>query len=440
MSYLINKTNGDALVVLADGTIDTTTSLSLVGRNYVGYGEAQNENFISLLENFANDGAPTRPLTGQTWYDTDTGILKVYDGTSWQPIGTATLSTTEPTAPSNGTLWLKTPNNQLYVWKDTDWIFVGPEGVLGYGETKAKAVLLTDTSGSNHSVLLLYANGDVIGICSSDAFTIGSTTPVTGFTTLVSGITLSSARVVGGNLTGVADRATKLETARLINEKPFDGTSNITIQASTWESLEPGEYIKGTAFDGNQPRTWDINANSANVIGSIVARNDQGGFAAGMITANLTGNVTGNVTATTGTSTFNIVEAVEFRGATLTGNAFSASKLAIARTINGISFDGSTNIIVPANAQTLTGTYINSTVLDSSLRSVGTLVELAIADNKIIIGNSTLNTSPQSGTIATQEYVQTSGRNSQGTKTVQPISAGAPSNAIGVDGDIIYQY
>jgi hypothetical protein len=440
MSYLINKTNGDSLVVLADGTIDTSTSLSLVGRNYVGYGEVQNENFVFLLENFANDGAPTRPLTGQTWYDTDTGILKVYDGSSWQPIGTATLSITEPVDPANGSLWLKTPDNQLYVWQNTEWVFIGPEGITGYGLTKAKSTTLDDASGGKHPVILLYVDGTVIGICSKDPFTIGTTTPVIGFTSVVSGITLSSSHVVSGNLNGLADRATKLQTARMINEKPFDGTADILIQASTWEPLEPGEYIKGTAFDGNQPRTWDINATSANVIGSIVARNDQGGFAAGMITANLTGNVTGNVTTITGTSTFNIVEAVEFRGATLTGNAFSASKLAIARTINGIPFDGLTNITVPANAQTLTGTYINSTVLDSSLRSVGTLVELAISDNKITIGNSTLNTSPQSGTIATQEYVQTSGRNSQGTKTVQPISAGVPSNAIGVDGDIIYQY
>lgn len=440
MSYLINKSNGDALVVLADGTIDTSTSLSLVGRNYVGYGEVQNENFVFLLENFANDGAPTRPVAGQTWYDTLTSILKVYDGTSWQPIGTASLSAAEPTDPANGSLWLKIPDNQLYVWQDTTWVFIGPEGVSGYPTTKAMAALLDDSTGGKHPVIMLYANGTVVGICSAESFTIGATTPVTGFTVLESGITLSTTHTVNGNLKGLADRATKLETARLINEKPFDGTSDITIQASTWESLIPGDYIKGSVFDGNQERTWNINANSANVIGSIVARNDQGGFSAGMITANLTGNVVGNVTATTGTSTFNFVEAAEFRGATLTGNAYSATKLQLARTINGVPFDGLANITVSANAQTLTGTYINSTVLDSSLRSVGTLVELSVADNKIIVGNSTLVTAPQSGTIATQEYVQTTGRNSQGSKTVQPISAGVPSNAVGVDGDIIYQY
>ena len=53
MAYKLNKTDGTLLVDLIDGTIDTnSTSLTLVGRNYSGYGEAFNENFISLLESF----------------------------------------------------------------------------------------------------------------------------------------------------------------------------------------------------------------------------------------------------------------------------------------------------------------------------------------------------------------------------------------------------
>jgi len=70
MAYVINKFNGEQLVVLSDGTLDTTTSLGLVGRNYVGYGETQNENFVFLLENFANDSPPSRPLVGQIWFST----------------------------------------------------------------------------------------------------------------------------------------------------------------------------------------------------------------------------------------------------------------------------------------------------------------------------------------------------------------------------------
>ena len=63
MSYRINKTNGDLLVDLVDGVIDTSSSdITLVGKNYKGFGEAFNENFVALLENFASSSAPSLEL------------------------------------------------------------------------------------------------------------------------------------------------------------------------------------------------------------------------------------------------------------------------------------------------------------------------------------------------------------------------------------------
>ena len=59
MPYIINNYNGSELVVLQDGTLDTSTSIGLLGRNYVGYGEVQNENFLFLLENFAGTNPPS---------------------------------------------------------------------------------------------------------------------------------------------------------------------------------------------------------------------------------------------------------------------------------------------------------------------------------------------------------------------------------------------
>ena len=89
-----------------------------------------------------------------------------------------------------------------------------------------------------------------------------------------------------------------------------------------------------------------------------------------------------------GTSYFNRVEANEFVGATLSGNSFSATKLQTARTINGVSFDGTENITVPANANTLTGTTLASNVIDSNLTRVGTLDNLDVAGaTGIILGS-----------------------------------------------------
>ena len=58
MAYTVNKTDGTILATVADGTINTTTDLTLIGKNYAGYGEFFNENLIKLLENFSNSSAP----------------------------------------------------------------------------------------------------------------------------------------------------------------------------------------------------------------------------------------------------------------------------------------------------------------------------------------------------------------------------------------------
>ena len=156
MAYSINKFNGVELVVLEDGTVDTSTSVGLVGRNYVGYGEIQNENFIFLTENFANNTAPTRPLTGQVWYNTSNGLLNVYNGTGWMTVGSATVSTSAPTTPALGNLWLTPNGNILYTWNGTAWVKIGPEGLEGYGVTRARSQTLNATNGGVYPVIVLY--------------------------------------------------------------------------------------------------------------------------------------------------------------------------------------------------------------------------------------------------------------------------------------------
>ena len=85
MSYIINNSRGQVIAVVADGTVNTSaTDLTLVGRGLTDYGTYENENYIYLLENFANSSAPLQPILGQLWYNSATDILSVYDGTnSW---------------------------------------------------------------------------------------------------------------------------------------------------------------------------------------------------------------------------------------------------------------------------------------------------------------------------------------------------------------------
>jgi hypothetical protein len=387
MAYTINKFNGTELIVLEDGTIDTSTSLNLVGRNYVGYGEAQNENFVFLLENFSNAAPPSRPLKGQTWFNSQNNLLHVYDGSKWAIVGAAVLSILPPDSPSVGVLWLRTTDNTLHIWTLTGWTFIGPEAAAGYGITRARTTTLLDTDGTTNPVILLTIDNSVIGICSARAFTIAASNSVGGFTDVESGVTLSNLRKFRGSLVGNSTSATFLENPRTINGVSFNGGSNITIKSATTNKLIKGDYITGSDFDGSSEITWAVDASSSNIIGKVVVRNSSGGFAAGTITADLVGSVTGNVTAASGTSRFNIVEATEFRGPTLSGNAFTATQLLNSRTINGVAFNGSANITVPASAQTLTGTYINPTVLESNLSTVGLLTNLNVADAGVNVGS-----------------------------------------------------
>ena len=98
MSYKLNKTDGSLLVDLVDGQLDTTTSdISLIGKNYTGFGEALNENLIKMLENFSKASAPSNPLIGQLWYDTTTQRVKVYDGVGFRTSGAPAVDSQQPT-------------------------------------------------------------------------------------------------------------------------------------------------------------------------------------------------------------------------------------------------------------------------------------------------------------------------------------------------------
>src|SRR6056300_1401528 len=172
MSYQINKTNGELLTELVDGSIDiSSTDLTLVGRNYKGYGEAFNENFVSLLENFASTSAPSNPLKGQLWFDTSDDRLKIYDGTSFRTAGGPIVSPNQPTNQVTVDLWIDNSNKKLYMWDGQIWTLVGPTYTATQGRTGYEAVTIVDTSNTTRVVLALYIGGILAGILSRQEFT-----------------------------------------------------------------------------------------------------------------------------------------------------------------------------------------------------------------------------------------------------------------------------
>ena len=180
MAYTINKTDGTILATVADGQIDElSTDLTLVGKNYSGFGESINENFVKLLENFSSSSQPLSPIRGQIWFDVSELKLKVYSGTGFVPVSSATISSQQPLNLGVGDLWFNDVAKQLYFFDGTNTILLGPDYSVLQGISGLKVVNILDSLNQNRVVVYLYANGILLGIFSKDAFT--PKLPIDGF-------------------------------------------------------------------------------------------------------------------------------------------------------------------------------------------------------------------------------------------------------------------
>jgi hypothetical protein len=88
MSYTIKKSDGTTLATVPENDIVLdAASVALIGRGATNYGAAHSEAFVHILENFANSTAPAHPLTGQLWFDTTLGAMKVFKNNAWEILG-----------------------------------------------------------------------------------------------------------------------------------------------------------------------------------------------------------------------------------------------------------------------------------------------------------------------------------------------------------------
>ena len=238
MPYTINRTDGTTLVTLADGVVDTTTDLQLVGRNVAGYGEIQNENFVRLLENFGSTTAPSKAQVGQLWFDKTVNSLRpaVFDGTQWRQLGIVQVSATEPSNRKEGDLWWDSAKNQLYAWSaDGDnHVLVGPEDLISYSVTKWVSMVLTDTSAVDHPVTVGYINNVAYAVIADTEFTIDQTaTPLPNFTKCYRGTVLKGTNANGVS-TDTKNHGTATDADRLVGKA-----------GDTYANREENEIITG---------------------------------------------------------------------------------------------------------------------------------------------------------------------------------------------------
>jgi hypothetical protein len=192
MSYTLNHYNGQLITTVADGTIDASLDITLIGKNYAGYGQSQNENFVYLLENFANSVQPPRPVSGQIWYDSGARKLKFYDGSKFRSTSGLEIGSTAPSGLTVGDFWFNTHSNQLFAYTGTEYALIGPQVVAGSGTTQIQTGSLVDSAGATHPIIKAVNNGRVVFTTSyDDEYVIDSTiNPLVGFTEIQPGITL----------------------------------------------------------------------------------------------------------------------------------------------------------------------------------------------------------------------------------------------------------
>lgn len=291
MAYTVNRTSGAVLTTVADGTIDNTTDLTLIGKNYSGYGELLNENFVKLLENFSNTSQPSSPISGQLWWDSSNNLLKVYTGTAFKVISGSTASASQPSSATAGDLWFDTANSQLYVYSGSSWVLIGPSFTAGTGTSGAIVETVADTPfSSNHIVVKFYVNETVVAILSKDA-TFTPATSISGFATIAPGFQLSSA-VTGATFNGNATNAQlldSLDSTQFLRSDTNDTTTGILTVANDGGLVIGGDNDLTLTVSGNN--TLISNATSD---GDIVVRVNKsvGGVTTAMIIDGATGYAT----------------------------------------------------------------------------------------------------------------------------------------------------
>jgi len=172
MAYQINKTDGTIVATVADGQIDDrSTDITLIGKNYSGFGEIFNENLVKILENFAESTQPDHPLRGQIWFDSSQSKLKVYNGISFVPVSSATISSAQPSTLAIGDLWYDDVGKQIFFFDGTSAILLAPTYSSSQSLSGLRVDTILDTLNQTRVITSLYNNGILLGIFSKDSFT-----------------------------------------------------------------------------------------------------------------------------------------------------------------------------------------------------------------------------------------------------------------------------
>ena len=332
--YVINKTDGNIAATVNDGVIDTSqTDITLVGKNYLAYGEVINENFIKLLENFANATPPTKPLTGELWYDTVKKKLFVYNDLDgiYKTLNVVTVQVAAPTTNVTGDIWYDTTNAQLKFWNGAAWQVITPIYTAAQGISGPVIETITSNVATSHVVTKFYDGGTIVAVLAKESFTPSSPIPNFGLS-LSEGINLANSAIVNGTVSNSQKLANLLPSVFMRTDQNTSTTGSITVSsndgiilgsaadldikiagsgpivASKVNGKDIDFYVKNSvgsninvlnmASDGNVTFIRDVNANNFIASDSVTI--------AGNLDVALDANITGTLTVGVSVVTPNI--------------------------------------------------------------------------------------------------------------------------------------
>ena len=384
MAYTVNKTDGTILSTVADGTIDTTTDLTLIGKNYAGYGEFFNENLVKLLENFSNTSAPASPVAGQMWWDKTNNLLKVYTGTTFKTVSSSTASASTPSTGVTGDLWWDTTNGQLKVYNGSTWTTIGPSFTSGTGTSGAIVETVTDTGATDHVVVKLYTNNVLVATVSKDT-TFTPQSAISGFATVKPGIQLSTA-ITGNKFQGTAtdsDALGGVAAAGYLRSDASDSTSGVLSVLNDTGLVVGVDSDLTIGVSGS-----DVSISNATSDGDILVKVNDGGVVSTAMTIDGATNrvlVAGAPSDNLGVATKAYVDsAVSGAGGLLVTGGTMTGDILVSGTVN---FGSSGNRIATVFATTFNGTATAAEYADlaenfrpDALMAPGTIVALGGAE------------------------------------------------------------